>query len=376
MPVHTPAVEFHLAKAERSAEIADWDAALTEVRAAVAEAERSRDVQGMLTSGGFLERLLDYAGSARIAAIAGRLRSPSTLPEWDGTARPDKTLLVIRRIRHIGDQLRLARLIPLAARRVRRCIVLAEPRLVPLYQRSYPEVDVRSTATQQESAIVEADIVASYETLWEHLGSSEQSIVEGFTPLQPDPALVHQFRSKYKVGGRPLVGISWKSRNENKDCPLLADWAEMMKSLAADFVSLQYGDLKHDIDALRRLSASNLICDDSVDSMRDLDGFAAQVSALDAVVSISNTTAHMAGALGIKSVVILDDKSHLPWPYYLSWSPWYPSTMLIRRRRRRWLEVLEEVPATIGTPNGFPINEALRGSHCRALAPATPGVQD
>lgn len=368
MPVHSPAVQLHLDKAERAAEIADWDAALTEARAAVAEAERGQDVQGMLTSGGFLERLLDHAGSARIAAIAGRLRSPSTLPEWDGTARPDKTLLVIRRIRHIGDQLRLARLIPLAARRVRRCIVLAEPRLVPLYRRSYPEVDVRSTATDQESAIVEADIVASYETLWEHLGSSEQSIVEGFTPLQPDPALVHQFRSKYKVGGRPLVGISWKSRNENKDCPLLADWAEMMKSLAADFVSLQYGDLKDDIDALRRLSASNLICDDGVDSMRDLDGFAAQVSALDAVVSISNTTAHMAGALGIKSVVILDDKSHLPWPYDLSWSPWYPSTMLIRRRRRSWLEVFEEVQTTIGTPNGFPVNKALRGSHYR---PAT-----
>jgi hypothetical protein len=349
MLVHSPAVERHLAEAERLADIADWDAALTQARAAVVEAERNQDVQGMLTSGGFLERLLDHAGSARIAAIAGRLRSPSTLPEWDGTGCPDKILLVIRRIRHIGDQLRLARLIPLAARRVRSCIVLAEPRLVALYERSYPEVAVRSTATDQESAIVEADIVASYETLWEHLGSNEQSIVEGFTPLQPDPALVSQFRSKYKVGERPLVGISWKSTNENKDCPLLADWAEMMKSLAADFVSLQYGDVGHDIDALRSLSGSNLICDDSVDSMVDLDSFAAQVSALDAIVSISNTTAHMAGALGKKSVVILDDKSHLPWPYYLSWSPWYPSVTLTRRRQRSWLEVFEEVQATIGT---------------------------
>jgi len=357
MLIHSPAVELHLAEAGRLADIADWEAALAETRAAVVEAERGQDVQGMLTAGGYLERLLDHAGSARIAAIGGRLRSPSTLPEWDGTAQPDKTLLVIRRIRHVGDQLRLARLISLAARRVRRCIVLAEPRLVPLFRRSYPEVAVRSTTTDQESTITEADIVASYETLWEHLGSNEHSIVEGFSPLQPDPDMVHQIRSKYKVGGRLLVGISWKSTNESKDCPLIADWAEMMKSLAADFVSLQYGDVRHDIDALRRLSHSNLICDDSIDSMLDLDGFAAQVSALDAVVSISNTTAHMAGALGIKTVVILDDRNHLPWPYYLSRSPWYPFATLIRRRRRRsWSEVFDEVQTAIRMPNGFTIN--------------------
>ena len=360
MPLHSPAVQVHLTKAERWAEIADWDAALAETRAAVAEAERIQDVQGMLTSGGFLERLLDHAGSARIAAIAGRLRRPSTLPEWDGTAQPDKTLLVIKRIRHVGDQLRLARLIALAARRVRRCIVLAEPRLIPIYQRSYPEVDVRNDVKDQESATAEADFVASYETLWEHLGSTERSIVEGFAPLQPDPALVHRFRSRYKTGGRALVGISWKSTNQNKDCPLISDWAEMMKGLAVDFVSLQYGEVKQEIDTLRSLSGSNLVYDDTVDSMHDLDRFAAQVSALDSVVSISNTTVHMAGALGMKSVVILDDKSHLPWPYYLSRSPWYPSTILIRRRRRAWLEVFKEVRATIGAPNSSSVNEALR----------------
>lgn len=353
MLVHTPAVELLLAEAARLAEIADWDGALVQARAAVAESERSHDVQGMLTSGGFLERLLDHAGAARIAAIAGRFRSPSTLPEWDGIARPDQTLLVVRRIRHTGDQLRLARLIPLAAQRVSRCIVLAEPRLVPLFQRSYPEVDVRSTETHQETAIDEADTVASYETLWEHLGSNEQAIVEGFTPLQPDPALVRQFRVQYKTNGRPLVGISWKSTNENKDCPSVADWAALMKSLSADFVSLQYGDARRDIDALRTLSGSNLIWDESVDSMVDLDGFAAQVRSLDAVVSISNTTAHMAGALGTKLVVILDDKSHLPWPYHLNWSPWYPSATLIRRRQRSWPEVFREVRGAIGTPKDF-----------------------
>jgi hypothetical protein len=349
MLVHSPAVEVHLAAAERLADIADWKNALLEARAAAAEAERGADVQGMLTAGAYLERLLDHAGSARIASIAGRIRSPSTLPEWDGTRQHDKTLLVVRRIRHTGDQLRLARLIPLAAGRVKRCIVLAEPRLVPLFRRSYPGVDVRSTATNQESTIGEADIVASYETLWQHLGPSEDLIVQGFKPLQSDSTLVRQFRSRYKTGRRPLVGISWMSINKNKDCPSIANWAEMMRFLAADFVSLQYGDVSQDVPAIRSLSRSRFIFDNTVDSMLDLDRFAAQVSALDTVVSISNTTAHMAGALGVKIVVILDDKSHLPWPYYLRRSPWYPSATLIRRHRRSWPEVLDEVQTAVAS---------------------------
>ena len=54
--------------------------------------------------------------------------------------------------------------------------------------------------------------------------------------------------------------------------------------------------------------------DATIDQMTDIDGFAAQIAALDAVVTISRTAAHVAGALGIPCIVVRDDKPILAWP--------------------------------------------------------------
>ena len=72
--------------------------------------------------------------------------------------------------------------------------------------------------------------------------------------------------------------------------------------------------------------------------------FAAQVAALDAIVSISNTTIDMAGMLGVPTVHICDDS------YFRSWWPrsgpssWYPGMVFLYRQHRLWSDVLAEAP--------------------------------
>ena len=117
----------------------------------------------------------------------------------------------------------------------------------------------------------------------------------------------------------------------------------MLRSLNATYVSLQYGDVAADVAALRSLSGCDVIYDDTVDSLSDLDTFSAQVAAMDAVATISNTGAHVAGALGVPMVVLLDDKNHLVWPVQGKETAWYPSARLVRREAREWAEVFEEV---------------------------------
>ena len=60
------------------------------------------------------------------------------------------------------------------------------------------------------------------------------------------------------------------------------------------------------------------------------------------VLTISNTTAHLAGALGIPCVVVLDDDSVTTWPDHQEQSPFYPNTRLIRRRGGDWQRTLRE----------------------------------
>jgi hypothetical protein len=76
-------------------------------------------------------------------------------------------------------------------------------------------------------------------------------------------------------------------------------------------------------------------------TLNDLDGFAEQVSEVRGVLTISNTTAHMAGVLGVPCVVILDNGSITNWPDIGDQSPLYPHTRLVRRGNDPWVTTLQ-----------------------------------
>ena len=100
-----------------------------------------------------------------------------------------------------------------------------------------------------------------------------------------------------------------------------------------------------------------MIQDSEIDQLADLDGFAAQIAALDAVVSISNTTIDMAG---VPTVHIRDDKFSNSWPLSGP-SGWYPDMPFLYRQHRPWPEVLAEarmrVERMISTPALQPTGE-------------------
>lgn len=340
----------------------DWEAARVRGFAAAEIAERRDDANAMLLLGDSLERLGEFGTANRLLAKGGRLTAGATGVEWDAAAAPGLTLLVEQRIRDIGAPIRQARLIGFAAERVGRCVVLCEPRLVPLLRRTFPTVEVRPRGFDDDAVRHEAQLVASYETLAWRLAGGPADMARRFRPLQPDRALTGALRERYlaATGGRPLIGISWGSANTAKDLPPLAPWAELIRSVPASFVSLQYGDIARDVDELLELGAPVMV-DDSIDALSVLDRFAAQVAAMDGVVTISNTTAHMAGALARPMIVVLDDRFHLTWPIEGDRTPWYPDARLERKHDRSWGAVFAAVEARLramvasGRTSGAPV---------------------
>jgi hypothetical protein len=78
----------------------------------------------------------------------------------------------------------------------------------------------------------------------------------------------------------------------------------------------------------------SVIMDRSVNQFLDIDLFAAQIAALDRIVTIDNSTAHLAGALGISTWVLLPFAPDWRWLQAGSDSPWYPTLRLFRQPRR------------------------------------------
>ena len=288
-----------------------------------------------------------YDLQASTAYVSRRIEQTPPPNDWNG--EPVKGRLVADfRHRTPAFPLRHARFIKSAADRSGECIAICEPRLVPLFQRSFPDVDVRRGDGDVETLRREADALISHQDLPYLFGRSAAAIEAAFVPLRADLEQAAQFRQRYRKNGKPLIGFSWGSKNQAKDAPALADWSVVFNAVPATYVSLQYGDVDVALRKLRRLAGDDLIHDDSVDQMTDLDTFAAQLTSLDAIISTSSTVVHLAGALGIPTVVILDE-SLLTWPIFADRIPWYPRTVLVHQRRRDWPAVMKEAQTALKT---------------------------
>ena len=213
-------------------------------------------------------------------------------------------------------------------------MVATENRLIPLLGRSFAEaqfVDVNDPA-----ALDGADCEASYERLALHYGDNVDAITRSFRPLVAPP------RNAVARG----VGIAWFSSNGRKQLPTTLDWAELLKQVEGPIQSLQYDEQEAGLPELEALSGRT-IAGSPFDQKQDVDAFAALVASVRSVITISNTTAHMAGALGIPCVVILDDLDHLTWPAKADRTPFYPALRVVRQRGRPWPVALQEASAVL-----------------------------
>jgi len=251
-------------------------------------------------------------------------------PVWPGPYFPCRHLLVLQRSRDLGDELRTIRFVSPAAQAADKVTALVEPRLIPLLSRSFPKVQF----IHRDSAIKDITYshIAAQERLAYWFGHDSEAIEKSFEPLQALPM------QTVKRG----IGIAWYSRAIGKTLPSLQDWGTVLRDWTIQLQSLQYREQNAGLKKLSELAGRPIKSSRHVDQIADLDAFAAQVSGLRGVLTISNTTAHMAGALGIPCVVILDNGIVTTWPYTNFSTPFYPKTRLIRRRNDSWLTALNK----------------------------------
>jgi len=82
-----------------------------------------------------------------------------------------------------------------------------------------------------------------------------------------------------------------------------------------------------------------ILIDRTVDQFSDLDGFASQIAAMDTVVAIDNSTAHLAGSLGVPTCVLLPFAADWRWFEKREDSPWYPTSAAVPAAAARRLAV-------------------------------------
>lgn len=277
---------------------------------------------------------------------------PCDQPIWKGNQLGDKKLLVWAE-QGVGDEILHAGMMDDLVKRGFKVVWEVDERLVKLLQRSNPSMTVVGRrlppAPETEASDIAANIPAG--SIGQHLRLSYDDFPKDRRSyLVPDKERSAAFRASLNLKpGEKLVGMSWLSKNLNfgkSKSTQLADWAGILATPGLKFVDLQYGDTEAERKALQEKFGITLAHVDGLDLKDDLDGVAALVAACDLVVTVSNSTAHFAGGLGVPVWIMIAAGvgKFWYWGFNTATVPWYPSATLIRQNEQQdWGPTLTEV---------------------------------
>lgn len=273
-------------------------------------------------------------------------------PRWDGSPLEGRTLLIYAE-QGIGDEIMFASCLPDVLSLPGRFIIECDPRLVPLFARSFPgaRVVARPIASANQRRTDEsmhnrtpepAESDAAFHlqvamgSLPHLLRRSLDSFPKRSRYLQADSRLRDKWRARYDAFGEGLVvGIAWRGGLDpdvaRKRSTNLDQWKHVLAMPQRHFVNLQHGDCKHELNTFAEQTGITIHDWPDVKPLTDLENFAAQIAELDLVISVDNSTVHMAGALGVPVWTLLPLASDWRWMLDRDDSPWYPAMRLFRQ---------------------------------------------
>jgi Flp pilus assembly protein TadD len=265
----------------------------------------------------------------------GEARRFPRLPVWSG-AQLDGPLLV-----HcegsLSDSLQFARFLGDARDRATELVVVADGYWLPLAPllATVPGVD----HVLKDGALVETLRTipvarAAIQSLGFHLLVTPETLPGRMPYLRAPDDRVHAWRQRLEALHRPRVGLVWSARSDRgalakHKSVAPPSLAPLLAVPGIAFVSLQAGAM----GGLAGFGALAARITDFSREIRDFGDTAAIVDALDLVISVDTSVAHVAGAMG-KPVWLLD-RFHASWRWHAEagHSPWYPSLRIFRQHR-------------------------------------------
>lgn len=265
---------------------------------------------------------------------------PLSLDRWQGEPLTDKCIALWGE-QGIGDEIMFVRVANALAEQARQVVVYCNPRLEKLFKRSLKKIVVRPKVLNAQDLFTPRDL--DYHTPF----ASALQYLPPADYLKPfrltsNPKRVPELP---KPESQLAVGISWHSRNSQSGVQRtlpLQQWKHLLQAEPLFWVNLQAGTHQR---VLQNLSKSGIALHRSAahDPMGDLDDFAALISSLDLVITIDNSTAHIAASLGIPTWILLPQESEWRWGTDAKNCAWYDTVRLYRADGSDWQPVLTAV---------------------------------
>ena len=269
-------------------------------------------------------------------------------PYWQGENLDGKRILVIGE-QGLGDEFMFANALPDLIRAVGangKVQIAVDPRLVPLFQRSFPDAQVGSYDDRKlvhrdgdkelrfipwATANGEPDYQVLMGSLLQYFRKRLQDFPrEAF--LVPDAARVEQYRAQLAaLGSGPFAGICWRSMmmtgKRGKYYSALDEWAPILKTPGVTFINVQYGDCADELARAQEMHGMKIHSIEGLDLKQDIEGAAALSAALDLVISAPTAAAATAASVGTETWFLTAGRT---WPQLgTDEFPWYRATKVL-----------------------------------------------
>ncbi len=281
----------------------------------------------------------DWAMEIRINDAVLAARDPHTRDDptqpyhlrwvWDGTDPTDRDVLV-RCYHGLGDTLQFARFLPLLIDRARSVTIEAQPALASL---------IRQMRGLRVILFDEAKPVSP--------SSCDMEIMELCHVLRVTPDIVqppYLAHSACTTRRGDALGVCWAAGawNSTRSIPL-GLLAPVLKRSGRRLISLQRGEAADDVFALDKPVFVN-----PLDRSMVIEDTLALLSEVAIVITVDSMLAHLAGGLGIPTIVLLKHDPDWRWMASAPRCAWYPAIHRLRQEKPgRWQAVIGTLSARL-----------------------------
>ena len=297
----------------------------------------------LLTQGDYEQGLAEYEWRWRApSTYSSRARRNLEEPQWRGGDELAGRRILLYHEQGLGDTLQFCRYASLVAQRGATVLLQVQRPLVPLLRR----LDGVTEIFAHDEPVPPFDLHCPLMSLPFAFGTRLATIPAPSGYLAADPQRVADWQQRLGPRTAPRIGLMWNGNPDNPDDShrsfTLAEWLEHLPK-GFDYVSLQRFVQPKDRAALSRGVVRNTAA-----QQRDFEDAAALCACMDLTISVCTSIAHLSGALGRPTWVLLAKRADWRWLLDRSDSPWYPQSRLYRQSTAgEWPEVFSRVSAAL-----------------------------
>jgi len=279
------------------------------------------------------------------------------IPIWNPETAPLGSTVLVMGEQGIGDTMMFSLLLPKLVKMGYKVCFVPGQRLTEIYRRSLKNINILD---DKDIDFHTFDYQIPVGSLPRYLGKtlSDYGSVSGF--LRADTTRSKLLRRKYQdeAQGNKLIGISWQGGGRIERIGIKSIKLNALLPLfymeGVTFVSLQYGHAAPHVEKLNKKYKTAVICDESINALDNMDLWLSQVDAMDAVVSIANTTVHGSGGLNVPTMCLVSNQRDWRWvdPDIYSKSYWYKTIEPVYQEDSGdWTNAIQRAVEWVGSVN-------------------------